>query len=91
MKDDFEKYLDTQLKNPNFKKEYEMLAPECAIIQALIDAREELGLTQKELSEKAGITQGDISRMENGNANPSVKTLKKLANAMGKQLKIDFV
>ena len=79
MKDDFEKYLDEQLKDDEFKKEYEALEPEYAIMQAMINAREELGLTQKELSEKTGITQGDISRLENGNANPSIKTLRRLA------------
>ena len=52
MKDDFEKYLEKQMQNPNFKREYDLLAPERNIIQALINAREELGLTQKELSEK---------------------------------------
>ena len=57
----------------------------------MIDARAEKGLTQKELSERSGIAQGDISKMENGNANPSVRTLQRLANAMGKTLKIEFV
>ena len=47
-------------------------------------------MTQNELAEGI-ISRGMLSRIENGNANPSVKTLKKLANAMGKQLKIDFV
>ena len=57
----------------------------------MIEARREEGLTQKELSERSGITQADISRLENGNANPSIRTLQRLANAMGKTLKIEFV
>ena len=57
----------------------------------MIDARIAEGMTQKELSERSGIAQGDISKMENGNANPSVKTLQRLAAAMGKSLKIEFV
>ncbi len=91
MKDDFERYLEKQLKNPDFKKEYEALQPENEILKAIITARSELGLTQAELSEKTGINQADISRIENGNGNPSLRTLKRLASAMGKQLEIRFV
>ena len=87
----FDDFLKEQLKNPEFKKEYDALEPEFAIIQAMIDARKESGLTQKELSEKTGITQGDISKLERGNGNPSIRTLKRLAEAMGMRLKIEFV
>ena len=87
----FRDYVAEQLKNPEFKKEYDALEPEFAIIQAMIDARKESGLTQKELSEKTGITQGDISKLERGNGNPSIRTLKRLAEAMGMRLKIEFV
>lgn len=79
------------MKNPEFKEEYDALEPEFAIIQAIIDARKSSGITQKELSQKSGIAQGDISKLENGNANPSLKTLQRLASAMGKKLKIEFV
>ena len=87
----FKDFLNEQLKDPNLKKEYDALRPEMAIIQAMIDAREKSGMTQKELSEKTGITQADISRLENGNANPSLKTLQRLAEGMGMTLKIEFV
>lgn len=91
MKDDFEKYLEEQLKNEDFRKEWKALEPEYTIMKAMIDARTSQGLTQKELSKRSGIAQGDISKMENGNANPSIKTLQRLAYAMGKTLKIEFV
>ena len=87
----YDKYVAKQMKNEEFRKEYEALKPEFDIIQAMIDARQETGLTQKELSEKTGITQGDISKLENGKANPSIKTLKRIAMAMGKQLRISVV
>ena len=87
----FNDYLNEQMKNPKFKEEYDALKPEFAIIQAIIDARKSSGITQKELSQKSGIAQGDISKLENGNANPSLKTLQRLASAMGKRLKIKFV
>lgn len=75
----------------DFRKVFEALQPEHAVIQAIIDARKESGLTQKELAEKTGIAQGDISKIEKGLANPSLKTLKRLAFGMGKVLKIEFV
>ena len=87
----FNDFLDEQLKDPEFKKEYDALRPEFAIIQAIIDARKASGMTQKDLAEKTGITQGDISRLENGSANPSLKTLQRLADAMGMTLKLEFV
>ena len=79
------------MKNPEFKREYEALQPEYEIIKALIQARNDSGLTQKQLSERTGITQADISKLENGNANPSLRTLQRLAAGMGKQLKLEFV
>ena len=87
----FDEYLNEKLKDPEFKAEWDALEPEFAIIQALIDARVSSGLTQSELAKKTGIAQGDISKIENGNGNPSIRTLKRLAEGMGKNLKIEFV
>ena len=67
-----------------FRKEYEYLEAEFQIIKEIIEARKDKNITQKELSDLTGITQGDISKIENGNANPSLKTLKKLAAALVK-------
>ena len=58
---------------------------------AIIDARKQSGLTQKELSERTGITQGDISKLERGNANPSIRTLQRLAAGMGMKLRLEFL
>lgn len=87
----FNEYLAEQLKDPEFKREYEALQPEHAVIQAMIDARKASGLTQKELSERTGIAQGDICKLERGNANPSIKTLQRLALGMGMVLKVEFI
>ena len=57
----------------------------------MIDARVRSGMTQKELSEKTGIAQGDISRIERGNANPSLRTLQRLARGMKITLRLEFV
>ena len=87
----FNTFLEEQKKDPGFKKEYDALEPEFAIVQAMIDARKKSGLTQKELADKTGIAQGDISKLENGSANPSLKTLRRLASGMGMRLKLEFV
>ncbi len=87
----FNDFLQEQLQDPEFRKEYEALQPERAVIQAMIDARRASGFTQKELSERTGIAQGDISKLEKGNANPSIRTLQRLASAMGMTLKVEFV
>lgn len=91
MNNRFEDFLNEQLQDTEFREEYEALQPEHAIIQAIIDARKQSGLTQKELAEITGIAQGDISKLENGNANPSIRTLQRLATGMGMQMKLEFV
>ena len=87
----FDVFLKEQLKDPEVKREYDALAPEFAIIQAMIDARRASGMTQKQLADKTGIAQADISKLERGNANPSLRTLQRLAAGMGMQVKIEFV
>ena len=84
-------YKRKALENPDVKAEYDALQPEYDIIQAMIDARNKEGLTQKELSERTGITQADISRIENGTRNPSLEMVKRLANGLGMRLKIEFI
>ena len=83
--------LDDRLKDQNFRSEYENIQPEIEIIRTLVSARKEQNLTQKELSEISGINQADISKLENGNRNPSLGMLKRLACALGMTLKIEFV
>ena len=79
------------LQNPDVKSEYDALQPEYDIIQAMINARVDQNITQKELSARTGITQADISRIENGTRNPSLSMVKKLARGLGMQLKLEFV
>ncbi|MDE6931693.1 MAG: helix-turn-helix domain-containing protein [Oscillospiraceae bacterium] len=79
------------MKDPEFRTEWEALEPERQIIRAIIEGREANDLTQKQLSEATGIAQADISRLENGTGNPSIRTLKRLAAGLGMQLKLEFV
>ena len=83
--------LEKQLKDEEFRKEYETIQPEIDIIKALVDARNSLNLTQKELAERTGINQADISKIENGTRNPSLNLLKRLADGMGMTLKREFI
>ena len=88
---EFQELLQEQLKDPDFKKEWDDIQPEMDVIRAMIDARIEQNLTQKELAARTGIDQADISKLENGTRNPILKLLKKLASGLGMQLKIEFV
>ena len=87
----FRETLNEQLEDPEFRAEWDALEPERQIIRAIIEGREVNDLTQKQLSEVTGITQADISRLENGTANPSLRTLKRLAAGMGMTLKLEFI
>ena len=82
--------LNEQMKDEAFKKEYDALGPEYEIISSLIDARKACNVTQKQLSETTGIAQSDISKIENGSGNPTIKILKRLAEGLGMNLKIEF-
>lgn len=84
-------YKDEQMKDAEFVKEYEAIQPELDVIRAIVDARTSQNITQKELAERTGINQADISKLENGTRNPSIKLLKRLAEGMGMVLKIEFV
>ncbi len=83
--------LNEQMKDEAFRKEYESLAPEYEIITSLIDARKSCNITQKQLSESTGIAQSDISKIENGSGNPTLKILQRLADGLGMNLKVEFV
>lgn len=65
--------LADQLKDNEFRREYKAIQPELDVIRAIVDARTSQNLTQKELAERTGINQADISKLENGTRNPSVK------------------
>lgn len=61
------------------------------VVRAIREARSRLSLTQNELSRRTGIDQGDISKLEHGTRNPSLKLLKRLAEGLDMDLIIRFV
>ena len=88
---DLQELTDELMQDPKFVKEYEAIQPEVNITRAILDARINAGMTQMELSQKSGISQADISRLEKGTRNPSLNLLKRLAEAMDSTLSIEFI
>ena len=84
-------FMTEQLKDPEFREEYDKIQPELDVIRALVEARISQNLTQKQLAARTGIDQADISKLENGTRNPSLNLLKRLADGMGMVLRIEFV
>jgi ribosome-binding protein aMBF1 (putative translation factor) len=88
---DLEQFKRNSFKNQKVRREYDRLQPEFALIKAILHARKEKGMTQKELADKMGSRQAVISRLETGRANPSLEFIKKLAKALGASLEIRLV
>lgn len=86
--DDFKK--EAFAADPELKAEYDALKPQYDLIRAVIGARIEQGITQKELAEKVGTKQSNISRFESGNSNPSLGFIQKIASALGLELSISL-
>ncbi|MGF1873313.1 helix-turn-helix domain-containing protein [Photobacterium indicum] len=78
------------LQNPEVKKAYDDLGAEFELISSLITMREESGLTQDEVAERMGTKAPNISRLESGRSNPSLKTLVSYARACGFKLDLGF-
>lgn len=88
----FDEYLEETLENDELlREEWEKTEAEYNILRAVLDTRVRLNLTQQELAKRCGIDQSDLSKIERGVLNPSVKILKKIAKGLGKKLKIEFV
>lgn len=83
-------YKEKKMQNSEFAKAYIEFQPEMNVIRALIDARVSQNMTQKELSDRTGIAQTEISRLENGTRNPSIRLLQRLADGMGMVLSVTF-
>lgn len=88
--DDLSRYFEQQMKTPAFREEWEKTRPEFEIMRAIINARAEKNLTQKQLAERTGLRQSNISRIERGVCNPNIATLKTIAKGLGKELHIEF-
>jgi len=79
------------MKDPDVVKAYKESQPEFAIIERIIRARINEGVTQGELAKRLKTRQSAISRLESGTANPSLNFLKRLAEALDSRLEIKLV
>ena len=83
-------HIKESLKDPEFRAEYERLAPYEALARIVIMRRGSLGLTQAELAARMGTTASAISRIESGQHATSARTLKKLGDALGARAVLGF-
>jgi predicted transcriptional regulator len=74
--------------DPEVLKELENNSIEYQVVREIIKTRHELNLTQEQLAKLVGTKQSNISRLENGESNPTIEFLSKVAQAMGKNLEI---
>ena len=88
----FREYLNDQLKDPAVRKAYEEEGVFVELAVEIARLREQKGLSQRELARRLHTSQQTISRLESPhNGSLSLRTLIKLAHALGKKLKVQFV
>jgi predicted transcriptional regulator len=79
------------MKSPEFAAAYAEADDEYSLMESLIEARAKARLSQTELAEKLGTTQSAIARLEGGGVTPTLKTLRRYAEATGMTLKVELV
>jgi len=88
---DFQKYLEGQLKNSEFKKHFDEYGKQLEIAYLILQLRKKRKMSQKVLAKKIGATQSNVARMEAGKQNLTTDTLNKIALAFDCELKVDFI
>jgi transcriptional regulator with XRE-family HTH domain len=78
------------MKDPAYRKEYDALEEEFALILAVAKARQRAGLSQAQLAKRMKTTQSAVARLESGRGRPSTRTLERFAKATGHRLNISF-
>lgn len=81
-------FMTKLMNKPGFKDEYEKLEPEFKIYEALIRARIERKLTQRQLARELGIAQSALARFESGRTNPTLSFLQKVTSGLGLKLTV---
>lgn len=87
----FDNIKQQLMADAEFAEEYERLRPRYEVISQIIEARKENNMTQEELAKKIGTQKSNISRLESGNYNPSLDFLIKVAQGLGKELKVQMM
>jgi ribosome-binding protein aMBF1 (putative translation factor) len=84
-------HISQKMKDPEFQKAWDDLDTEFKLLEMVIKAREEAGLTQEELAQRIGTKQPALSRLERGGFKKAkIETLLKIANALNVRLTISF-
>jgi HTH-type transcriptional regulator/antitoxin HipB len=81
-------FIKEFLSDPTKKKAYDSLEVEFKIYSALVKARIEKKLTQKQLASKLGIAQSALARFESGRTNPTLSFLQKITSGLGLKITI---
>ena len=88
---DFRDHLNSRMEDCDFKREWDVQADERQVMRKIVEARMAEGMTQVELAEACGMKPANLCRLENGNGNPSVATLSKIAHGLGRRLEISSI
>jgi transcriptional regulator with XRE-family HTH domain len=89
---DFDKYLETQMRNPEFRKAYEELEDEYELAKQIIRFRIDRNLTQTQLARLVGTSQPAIARLESGNhRNLTLAFLFRIAKALDLRAELRFL
>ena len=87
----YREHLQEELKDPELKAAYDALEAEYNIQLAMLKAEIEAGITPEQLSEKTGVAQSEIAKIENDGANLTLGTLQRLAAGLGMRLRLEFL
>ena len=86
----FREHLKQSLEDPGFRAEWTAQGTQREVMASIVEARIAQGLSQKELADRCGMKAANLCRLENGNGNPSIATLAKIAHGLGKKLQSTF-
>ena len=90
-KTNFDRYLEEQLKDPDFVKRYQNAGEAWDVALQLAALRKNIGLSQKELARRAGTSQQQISRLESTSyEGHSLSMLRRVAEVLGEKVHIDI-
>ena len=87
----YEKHLREELKDRKFKRAFEEERARLEIAYTIAELRKKSSISQKELAEKLDTTQSVVARMETGQQNFTIETLRKIAQVFNRGLRIQFV
>ena len=73
-----------------YRKAYNELENEYSLIRAMLEAKEESGLSQKQIAKKMGTSEAALSRLLSGDQDPNWNTIWKFGKAVGKTANLQF-